>query len=408
MKKSMQDLALSGGSPAFADDRCVGKPNTGVRERFLERIGRVLDSGWLTNRGVMMREFEENVARVAGVRHCVSTCNATVALELLADDLLMDGARPGDEVIVPTLTFTATAHAVARRGLRPVFADVDPVTGLIDPGHVEALTGPRTRAVLGVQLWGQTCDVDRLEKITQAAGLRLFFDSAHGLGCTHRGRPLGGFGHAEVFSFHATKIVNCFEGGAVVTDDDDLADRLRAAREFGRAEDGVRFVGTNAKMNEASAAMGLTSLEGLSEAVERNRECYEEYRRLLADVPGVTVQVYDPADSNNHHYMIVKVAEEEAGVHRDVLLGVLRAENVVAQPYFCEPLHRMAPYREQSPARLPHAELLAERLLALPTGPSMAPGDVEKVCDVIRFAAAHGSEVTERWRAVRADSTARR
>lgn len=286
MKHGTQDLALFGGAPAFLEDRRVGRPNQGDRRRFLERMNRVLDNEWLSNMGPLMHEFEARVAELAGVRHCVSLCNATVALQMLVGDVATGGV-PGDEVIIPALTFPATAHAVQWRGLRPVVCDVDPVTGLIDPDRVEALITPRTRAIIGVHLWGQACDVRRLEKIAETNRLRLYFDAAPALGCTHGDTPIGGFGDAEVFSFHATKIVNSFEGGAIVTDDDALAERMRAIRNFGFGPDGrVEEVGTNGKLSEAAAAMGVTSLDALEDTVAHNHANYEAYRAALAAVPG--------------------------------------------------------------------------------------------------------------------------
>ncbi|MCX4547583.1 aminotransferase class I/II-fold pyridoxal phosphate-dependent enzyme [Streptomyces sp. NBC_01387] len=398
MRDSIQQLALFGGRPAFSENRRVGRPNTGDRERFLERMNQVLDNEWLSNMGPMMYEFEARVAELAQVRHCVSLCNATVALQLLVGDLATGGA-PGDEVIVPSLTFPATAHAVKWRGLTPVFCDVDPVTGLIDPEQVEALITDRTRAIIGVHLWGQVCDVARLEKIAESYGLRLYFDAAPALGCSYGDVPVGGLGHAEVFSFHATKIVNSFEGGAIVTDDDALAERMRAERNFGFGKDGtVQAVGTNGKLSEAAAAMGLTSLEGLDATIARNRTNYEQYRSALTGIPGVTVLEFEGPNRNNHHYMMVNVVAGAAGLHRDVLLDVLRAENILAQPYFSQVMQQMTPYIGAPPVRLPRSEELCGQLLALPTGPQVDADDILLIGEVIRTAVAYGHEVTARRR----------
>lgn len=399
MKHGIQDLALFGGPAAFTENRRVGRPNSGDRARFLERMNRALDSEWLSNMGPLMHEFEARIAELTGVRHCVSLCNATVALQMLVGDIATGGA-PGDEIIIPALTFPATAHAVKWRGLRPVFCDVDPVSGLIDPDLVEALITPRTRAILGVHLFGQTCDVNRLEKIAETHRIRLYFDAAPAVGCTYGETPVGGFGDAEVFSFHATKIVNSFEGGAILTNDDELAERLRAERNFGFGTDGgVESAGTNGKLSEAAAAMGLTSLEALDENIAHNRANYDAYRRAIEGIPGVTVREYDSRHRNNYHYMMVTVVEENAGLHRNLLLELLRAENILAQPYFSQALHRMKPYRDTAPGSLPHTEALCEQLLALPTGPAVSIHDIEVISDVIRTAVAHGSEVAARRRA---------
>lgn len=395
-KAGIGDLALFGGPVAFTRNHRVGRPNPVARDRFLARLNRALDDEWLSNMGPLSIEFEQRVAELAGTRHCVALCNATVALQMLVGDEATR-AEPGDEVIVPALSFAATAHAVAWRGLRPVFCDVDPETGLIDPDGVPALLSPRTRAIVGVHLWGQACDVRRLESIAAEADVRLFFDAAPALGCTHEDTPVGGFGDAEVFSFHATKVANSFEGGAVVTDDDDLAARMRRTRNFGFGPDGdVGLVGTNGKLSEAAAAMGLTSLESLDETVARNRANHRTYLRALADVPGVTPLVYDGRHRNNHHYLMVTVDPEHAGLSRDLLLDVLAAENVLARPYFSEPLHLMKPYADAHPPRLPGAEGLCRRLLALPTGPAVSEHDIGIIGDIVRTAVANGAEVTRR------------
>lgn len=396
MRYGTEHLALFGATPAFAVGRVVGRPNPIDRERFLGRMNQALDREWLSNMGPLMYEFEARVAELAGVRHCVSVCNATVGLQMLVGDPAT-GGRPGDEVIVPALTFAATAHAVTWRGLNPVFCDVDPVTGLIDPEHVERLITPRTRAIIGVHLWGQAADANRLGKIAESNGIRLYFDAAPAVGCSYGDTPIGGLGDAEVFSFHATKVVHSFEGGAVVTDDDALAARLRATRNFGFGPDGtVQLVGTNGKLSEASAAMGLTSLEGLDELVARNRANYEEYRRALAGIPGVDVLEFDGPNRTNHHYLMVTVAPEQSGLHRDVLLDVLRAENVVARPYFAQPMHLMRPYLGPDTAPLPHAESLCGRLLALPTGPQVDGDDIAVISEIVRTSVRHAPAVAAR------------
>jgi dTDP-4-amino-4,6-dideoxy-D-glucose transaminase len=400
MKYRTSELALFGGTPAFQETRRVGRPNQGDRERFLERINRVLDNEWLSNMGPLMYEFEARVAELAGVRHCVSLCNATVALQMLVGDIATAGS-PGDEVIVPALTFPATAHAVFWRGLRPVVCDVDPLTGLIDPGQVERLITPRTRAIMGVHLWGQACDVQRLEKIAESYNLRLYFDAAPAFGCTYGDQPIGGGGDAEVFSFHATKVVNTFEGGAIVTDDGELAERMRMVRNFGFGPGGrVEVAGTNAKLNEAAAAMGLTSLDALASTMVHNRANYLAYREALAGIPGVVPVEYDERNRNSHHYLMVTVDAASAGLHRDVLLDVLKAENILAQPYFNEAMHQLRPYADQHFRRLAGAESLCERLLALPTGPQVDTADVQVICDIIRSAVVHGAEVTTRHAAL--------
>jgi dTDP-4-amino-4,6-dideoxygalactose transaminase len=396
--RSAADLAILGGTPAFAEPLHVGRPNIGDRARLLERINDLLDRRWLTNDGVYVQQFERAVAERAGVRHCVAMCNATVALEIAVRALGMTG-----EVIVPSFTFVATAHALQWQEITPVFCDVDPRTHTLDPARVEELITPRTTGILGVHLWGRACAVDALAEIAARRGLRLLFDAAHAFGCTHRGRPVGGFGDAEVFSFHATKFLNSFEGGAVVTDDGELAARVRLMKNFGFADyDEVVYVGTNGKMNEAAAAMGLTSLESMDEFVAVNRDNYARYSAGLEGTPGISLLRYDPAEASNYQYLVLEVDEAEAGIDRDTLQRVLHAENVLARRYFFPGVHRMEPYRSYFPQarlHLPQTERLARRVLSLPTGTAVGAPEIAAVCAIVRAAVAGSAQIAERLRA---------
>lgn len=393
MKREIGDLASFGGSAAFLQPLYVGRPNLGDRTRFFDRLNWALDNQWLTNGGPLAREFEQRVAELAGVAYCVSTCNATTALQLLVRAAELTG-----EVIMPSLTFPATAHAIRWLGLDPVFVDVDPRTGCLDPELVGAAVTPRTSAIIPVHLWGRPCAVDQLEKVAADHGIQLFFDAAHALGCTSEGRPIGAFGQAEVFSFHATKVVNAFEGGAIVTDDEKLAKRVRALHNFGFGQERVSSeAGINGKMSEAAAGMGLTSLDALEETVRHNEANYDVYRAELAGVPGIRVVAFDQAERNNFHYLVIEIDAEVTGLERDLLGELLKLENVLAQRYFSPGCHQMEPYRSERPVDLPHTEAFARRVLALPTGPTISREDVRRVCNIVRLVAANGPEVTQRW-----------
>jgi dTDP-4-amino-4,6-dideoxygalactose transaminase len=394
----MNDFAILGGPPAFAEPVHVGRPNIGDRDRLMERIAGVIDGRWLTNDGPLVHELEEAVAEVLGVPHCVAMCNGTVALEIAIRAAGLTG-----EVIVSPFTFVATAHALQWQEITPVFCDVDPGTHNIDPARVEELITSRTTGILAVHLWGRSAPVEELTEIAARHNLRLLFDAAHAFGCSHRGRMIGGFGTAEVLSFHATKVVNSFEGGAIVTADDDFAEVARLMRNHGFADyDEVSHVGTNGKMSEVSAAMGITSLESRDEFVEANRRNHDAYRAGLADVDGVELIAYDEAELGNWQYAVIEV-DESAGLSRDDLQRVLWAENVLARRYFYPGCHRMEPYRTLFPdagERLPQTERLAERVLVLPTGTAMDPTGVAIVADLIRRAMRAAPELTRELRAV--------
>src|SRR5437667_11739827 len=259
VKSKVDDLAIWGAPPAFKQRRHAGRPNIGNREHLLERIGDLLDRRWLTNDGPFLQEFEKRISERLGVKHCIAVCNATVGLEIAIKATGLAG-----EVIVPSFTFIATAHALQWQQITPVFCDINPATHNINPRKIEHLITPRTSGILAVHLWGRPCAIEELQAIADANGLALLFDAAHAFGCTYGTRKIGGFGRAEVLSFHATKFISAGEGGAAMTNDAALAERMQLMKNFGFAGyDNVISIGTNGKMNELSAAMGLTHLESL-------------------------------------------------------------------------------------------------------------------------------------------------
>lgn len=388
-------MAVFGGAPAFAEKLHVGRPNMGDRERLLGRINDICDRRWLTNGGVYVQEFEMRIAELAGVRHCIAMCNATVALEIAIRALEMNG-----EVIVPSFTFIATAHALQWQGIKPVFCDVDPTTHTIDPRRIEELITPRTTGIMGVHLWGGVCDVEALGEVAARRNLKLLFDSAHAFACSYRGRMVGGFGDAEVFSFHATKFLNSSEGGAVVTNDDELAAKIRLMKNFGfTAYDNVEYIGINGKMSEMSAAMGLTNLESMDDLIAVNRRNYRQYRRELEGLKGARLLPYDESEKCNYQYIVLEIDESVTRISRDDLQKVLWAENVLARRYFYPGCHRSEPYRSYFPharLHLPVTEKLTKCVLALPTGTGVSDSQISDICRIIRLTVGNGAEITRR------------
>ena len=398
IKNRVSDLAILGGRPAFTEKLYVGRPNIGNRERLLERINRMLDDRWLSNAGQFVQEFEQRLADKIGARHCIAMCNATIALEIAVRAAGMKG-----EVIIPSFTFIATAHALQWQGISPVFCDIDPQTHLLDSEKLEALITPLTSGIVPVHLWGQPCNVEAIEEIARRHGLKVIYDAAHAFACSYNGSMIGTFGDAEVFSFHATKFFNTFEGGAVVTNDDDLAGRIRLMKNFGfTGYDQVEYLGINGKMTEASAAMGLTSLESIDEFVETNRQNYKLYQEELAELWGVRMLAYDEAQQNNFQYIVLEIDEDTVKISRDALVQVLSAENIVARRYFYPGCHRMEPYRSMEKYRdlaLPETQRVASRVMSLPNGTAVGENEIRRICEVIRFVLANGSDVTAGVRA---------
>jgi dTDP-4-amino-4,6-dideoxygalactose transaminase len=342
----------------------------------------------------MVRELEARVAELAGVEHCVAMCNGTVALEIAIRALQLRG-----EVILPSFTFIATAHALKWQEITPVFCDIDPRTHNLDPAQVEALIGEETTGIIGVHLWGRPCDIEGLTRIAERHDLELLFDAAHAFGCSHGGKMIGGFGRAEIFSFHATKFINSFEGGAVVTDDAALAERMRFMRNFGFAGyDDVVSVGTNGKMTEVCAAMGLTSIEAMGEFVACNRANHDAYGRGLVPIPGISLLPYDDGERSNYQYVVVEVDESAAGLSRDEMVELLFGEGVLARRYFHPGCHRMEAFRALVPEglQLPATEAVAERVMLLPTGTSVGGEAIEAICALLQSAIANAPAVRGR------------
>jgi dTDP-4-amino-4,6-dideoxygalactose transaminase len=382
-KSKTNELAIKTGVPLFPSPVHVGRPNIGSQEVFLGRMKEILDSRWLSNGGPMVLEFERRLQEYLGVRNVICITNATIALELVIRALDLKG-----EVIVPSFTFVATAHALQWQEITPVFGDVESTGHHLDPEQIEKLITPRTTGIIGVHLWGAPCKHAQLQEIASRRGLTLMYDAAHAFGCTLGGNMIGNFGAAEVFSFHATKFFNSFEGGAIATNDDALAERIRLMRNFGfKGYDTVEHVGTNGKMTEASAAMGLTNLESLDDFLYANIQSYTLYQQFLSDLPGCKFISYPENEAKNYQYVVLEI-DEEAGIDRDSILQILHSENILARRYFYPGCHRMEPYRSLYPYnvyRLPRTEELVKRVLVLPTGTAMHPHEIEAVSSIIRL-----------------------
>jgi dTDP-4-amino-4,6-dideoxygalactose transaminase/SAM-dependent methyltransferase len=378
-------LAITGAPPRFSEQLHVGRPNIGDKARLMERIEEIIDSRWLTNDGPVVHEFENKIRDITGAKHCISMCNATVALEIAIRALELRG-----EVIIPSYTFVATAHALQWQEITPVFADIDPTTLNLDPGCLERLITPRTTGIIGVHVWGRPCDTNAIGKVARKHNLKVMYDAAHAFGCSHEGRMVGNFGECEVFSFHATKFINSFEGGAIVTNNDALAKKIRLMRNFGFAGfDRVVYLGTNGKMTEVCAAMGLTSVESMGEIIRVNRENYDEYKTRLLGINGVKLIDYASNEKRNYHYIVIEVDASRSPLNRDELVQVLHSENVLARKYFWPGCHRMEPYKSLFPNAyllLPNTEFQSAQVMVLPTGQCVTKSDIAAICDIIRSA----------------------
>ncbi len=380
-----EDLAIFGTAPAFTEKLHVGRPNIGDR-RFLDlSIEDIFDRRWLSNHGPYVQEFERAVAEIVGVKHCIAMCNGTVALEIAIRALELKG-----EVIIPSLTFIATAHALKWQEITPVFCDIDPDTKTIDPKQIRKHITPNTSGIIGVHLWSKPCDIQEIEALAAEHDLQLIFDAAHAFGCSYNGKMIGSFGDLEVFSFHPTKFINALEGGAVVTNNDELAKKIRLMKNFGFSDlDKVTYIGTNGKMNEVSAATGLSSLKCMESFILANYRNYKKYQQIINGIPGIELIGYNEKEKCNYQYIVTVVDEDTFGISRDRLVEILVAENIFARRYFYPGCHRMEPYSSLFPnagLMLPITEELLEKVILLPTGTAIETNEVDLIGKIIATA----------------------
>lgn len=401
MKRVLDDLACFGGASTFAEPLHVGQMNLPSWERFQAAFTGIFERRWFTNHGPLVRELEGRLAEFLGVRHVVCMTNGTLALMLALQAMELEG-----RVVVPAFTFPATVQALTWAGLDPVFCDVDPRRHILTAELVRPHLGQGVSAVLGVHLWGRACDPEGLAELCRDRGLALLYDAAHAFGCSHGGRRMGCFGAVEVFSFHATKVLNAAEGGCAATNDDALAARLRTIRNFHAGETFAPVdLRLNAKMSEAQAAMALLSLEDYPENAAANLRRYQAYARLLSGLPGVELLPYPEGEENNFQFVVLDIDPERAGLSRDDLVVMLEAENVLARRYFTPGIHRSPPYCQSIPlpaGALPATDRLSERLMQLPSGQPVRDQDVAAICGLLRFLLAHAPQAGERLRAGRA------
>jgi dTDP-4-amino-4,6-dideoxygalactose transaminase len=360
----------------------VGRPNIGNRETFDRLVDDIFARRWFSNNGQMVQELEKRLCEYLGVKHCIPVCNATIGLQIVCHALGLKG-----EVLVPAFTFVATPHSVHWEGLEPVFVDIDPHTHLMDTDKAEALITPRTSAILGVHAWGRACYPEKLQEIADRHGLQLYFDAAHAFGCSHGGKKIGNFGRCEVFSFHATKFFNTFEGGAIATNDDELAAKMRLMINFGfTGLDSVVHLGTNGKMSEIHAAMGIACFETIDEIVRTNKAHYDRYRTRLSRLHGVRFLDYDDMEESNFQYIAIEIDASIARASRDEVMNSLHAQEIMVRRYFYPGCHKMEPYASlyrRLSDQLQATDETCEKVLILPNGTGVSPDDVDRVCHAI-------------------------
>jgi len=357
----------------------IASPEGHPGEEFLSDVERILDSRQLTNAS-FVREFESAAATYLGIPHCVAVSSCTAGLVLVLRALDLHG-----EVIVPSFTFHATAHSIVWNGLEPVFADCDPETFCISPASVRDRLSSNTAAILPVHLFGNPAAVEELEGIAARAKTPLIYDAAHSFGSRVGEMNVGTFGTAEVFSFSPTKVLVAGEGGLITTRDERLAQRLRAARNYGDAGNyDPQLFGLNARMSEFHAALALRGLEGLDQRIERRNQIRLRYLQRLRGVQGLSFQQIPLGRRSTCMDFSVLTDPSGFGQSRDWLFDALHKENIDVRRYFWPPVHRQKLFRESWDGwSLPVTDRVSERVLSLPIYSSLRNEDVDKVADAI-------------------------
>lgn len=358
----------------------VTRPFLPPIDRFVQGLGEIWQSHWLTNDGPILQRFEKLLSDYHQTKNISVFCNGTLALQTGLQAMNISG-----NVITTPFTFVATTHSLYWNKIQPVFCDIDPDYYNLDPEKVEEKITPWTTAILAVHVFGNPCNIQRLQEIAVKHDLTLIFDSAHAFGVKIDGQPVARFGDMSMFSFHATKLYHSFEGGMLVFSDQHLKKKLNYLKNFGfKNELEVVMPGTNAKMNEVQALMGCIMLEYIDEIIAKQKQITNVYRERLENVSGITMQGDMPGVQHNYSYMPVRINQAEYGMNRDNLYERLKEYNIFSRRYFypliCDyPCYRSVPVNDP----LVVARKVSSEILTLPVYPDLRLDDVYRICDII-------------------------
>lgn len=349
-------------------------------EEYVNEITGLWDTHWLTNMGVKHQQLERELRTYLGCEHVGLFVNGHNALECVFEAMQLKG-----KVITTPFTFASTTHALVRKGLTPVFADIKLDDYTLDPDCVESLIDEDTCAIVPVHVYGNLCDVDAIQEIASKHNLKVIYDAAHAFGVRRRGVSSAVFGDASMFSFHATKVFNTIEGGAICFKDPALGDLLNQWKNFGiTGTESVEYVGGNAKLNEFCAAMGICNLRHLNEEIGKRKLVDECYRSRLEDIPGVKLCSIQPNVQSNYAYMPVLFDEKEFGASRDDVYTALRKVDIYSRKYFYPLVSDYACYEGRfDSGRTPVAQYVADCILALPMFADLTESQVDRICDVV-------------------------
>lgn len=349
-------------------------------EEYIEEIKPIWESAWMTNMGKFHQELEKSLANYLHVNNISLFTNGHLALELLIQALNLSG-----EVITTPFTFASTTHAIVRNGLTPVFCDINPDDYTIDVTKIEELITDKTSAILPVHVYGNICNVYEIERIAKKYDLKVIYDAAHTFGVKLNGVGVGNFGDASMFSFHATKVFNTIEGGAVTYSDSNLGAELYKLKNFGiRSELVVDGVGSNAKMNEFQAAMGICNLRHVDSEIAKRRAVVERYISKLINIEGITTPKSQDGVESNYAYFPIVIDEKIFGSSRNEIYNILKDNNIFARKYFYPLTNTFDSYHGKFDAnQTPIALHISKRVLTLPLYADLALEDVDMICEII-------------------------
>lgn len=351
-------------------------------EEYCEEIRELWDTHWLTNMGSKHKQLQKELEGYLNTPHVTLYTNGHLALENVIAAM---GLPQGGEVITTPFTFASTTHAIARNGLTPVFCDINDEDYTIDVTKIEALITEKTCAIIPVHVYGNICDVEKIQEIAEKYQLKVIYDAAHAFGVEYKGTNAANFGDASMFSFHATKVFNTIEGGAVTFSDDSLVQILNDMKNFGiRGPEKVAYIGGNAKMNEFQAAMGICNLRHIDEEIEKRKNVYEMYKKRLHSVAGIRIWKEQADVKSNYAYFPIVV--DGYKYTRDEIFDRLKAAGIVARKYFYPLTNMFDCYKDFETAgdkNTPVAAYIADRVLTLPLYADLSEDIVNKICDII-------------------------
>lgn len=350
-------------------------------EEYVEEIKELWQSHWLTNMGAKHEQFSERLKKYLAIPNISLFCNGHMGLELTIQAM---GFPTGSEIITTPFTFASTTHAIVRNELQPVFCDIREDDYTIDASKIERLITDKTVAILPVHVYGNICEVDRIQGIADKYNLKVIYDAAHAFGEKYMGQGVGNFGDASLFSFHATKVFNSIEGGGVVCKEEKLYQRLYQLRNFGITDaENVDAVGANGKMNEFAAAMGICNLRHIEQEIARRKLVFDRYMEKLQNVRGIKLPKQNVNVVPNYAYFPV-VIQDAYGMGRDALHKILEENNIFTRKYFYPCINEFSCYRDQfDAAETPIARGISYRILTLPIYADLALGDVDRICGIL-------------------------